>query len=499
MFGAINNSLFLSISRSLNRASQRASDSIQRLASGSRFVSPMDDPLNQRFVERLDGQLRGMQQAGYNIDKTLGLVTQASDALQNMEDIATTLKDLATQAADSSISSEDRALIEQEADILMEQFKSYSTNTSFDGFNLLNGSFGSKTVQTGANAGQNFSFSIGDARTTVLGKLSIVSGGQDGGIFAIGSSNSLSINNVYINASTDDGYSTAGIGTSALSKVNAINAKSNETGVTAEALATVQTLYSDFAGAGTYTGSFTDGDFLINGVDITGTIADASDLANAINDHSSTTGVTASLNGSGEVVLTAEDGRNIQLQISNASTNNIFDAFNVTENEGQSLFDGTGMAALSSGSDGYAIGAIQIYSSDKIVIGGNAPEKAIDITSGTYNLDAGTSFQHIDLSTADDAAFAVKILESTVADISTLRANIDAVHSRLSSTANTLVQGETNLQTTIEAVGATDFALEIANLAMAQFLQDASIASLAQANVSLSKVQDLLKPLKNTD
>ncbi|PIR22817.1 MAG: hypothetical protein COV44_06570 [Deltaproteobacteria bacterium CG11_big_fil_rev_8_21_14_0_20_45_16] len=499
MFGAINNSLFMSISRSLNRASQRASDSIQRLASGSRFVSPTDDPINQRFVERLDSQLRGMYQAGYNIDKTLGLVTEASNALQNMEDIATSLKDLATQAADSSISSEDRALIEQEADILMEQFQSYASNTSYDGFNLLNGSFGSKTVQTGANAGQNFSFSIGDARSTVLGKLSIISGAQDSGAYAIGDTNSLQINNVYINASTDDGYSTAGIGVSALSKANAINAKSNETGVKAEALATIQTLYSDFVGPGTYTGSLTDGDFLINGVSITGTIGDASQLADAINDHSSTTGVTASIDGSGEIILEAEDGRNIQLQISNASTNNIFDVFDISANEGGSLFDGTSMATLSSGSDGYATGAIQLYSSDRIVIGGTSPEDAIDITSGSYNLDAGTSFQHIDLSTADDASLAVKILESTVADISTLRANIDAVHSRLSSTANTLVQSETNLETTKEAVGGTDFALEIANLAMAQFLQDASVASLAQANVTLSKVQDLLEPLKNTD
>lgn len=502
MVGYINSALLRSITRSIDRSSRSMSDSLQRIASGNRFVSPSDEAAQQASVRKLDSQLRGVQQAGFNVSQASGLVKEADDKLQNMMDIATSLREIALEASNEDLSAADRSLLQEETSILMQEFAAYSDNTSFKSFKLLNGTFGTQSVHTGPNSGDSFQFSIGDARSNVLGKLAIYSGAQGSIASGIsGGANSLSFNNVYINASTDDGFSTLYADRSGLSLANAINAQSSQTSVYAEALATERTLYiDDFTGS--YTGNFESGDFSINGYAITGAISDTTDLVAQINSHSENTGVRASIDGNGDISLIAADGRNIQVTVSNAATNNVFDIFNVSANNDNDLFDSGVVVSsdLSSGSSEAAVGAIQIYSSEAIYVsGGSSASATIGFATGNKALVSGTTFANVDVSTADDADQAIKILDSTIADISTLRANIGAVHDRLDRSATSLLQSEANLSETKTALSGTDFAKEVANLAMAQLLQDASLTSLTQANVSARKVTDLLKSLDPGD
>lgn len=502
MVNGINSSLNLAIAREFNKNSARVSSSLKRIVTGSRFANPTDDPLNRNFVDRIDSQLRGVQQARLNVSKASGYVQQATSDLQSMEDIARSLRDLAIQAQDENLSSSDRELLQEEAAILKEQFEAISTNSSFDSTNLLDGTFGTKTVQNGPNAGNSFDFSIGDARAVNLGTIAISSGAQGSISAAIGGgSTALTLNGTSIGASTADGFSTSGANQSALAIANAINEYTSDTNVSAEVVSTSRTLYIDEVSTGSFTGNLEAGEFQINGVDILGTsIGDVGDLVTEINEVSETTGVSASVDANGDVSLFAEDGRNIQVVVANTATNNVYDVFNVSNNNSNDLFD-SGIAVstqLSSGSDAFATGAVRLYSSDQIIIGGGSSvSTTIGIASGTISEDAGTNFKTISLSSSDNADEALKILDSTIADISSLRADIGAVHDRLDISASSLLQSEANLDTVKTEVGGTDFAVEIANLAVAQFLQDANTAALAQANSSLEKVSELLEPLKD--
>lgn len=496
--GSINSALFKGISRNLKRQSTDIGNSLERIITGNRLL-PGEEPATQSFLSRLDSQIRGVGQAQLNVSATSGLVATADQALQNMSDIAASLRDLAIQAQDNSLTSADRSLLQEQAALLTEEFSNYSKYTEFDGQKLLNNTFGSKSVQVGPNSGESFSFSIGDARATTLGKLAIYSGAQGSITAAIGGgANALSINNVNISASSNDGYSTLYSDRSALSIANAINAKSGETNVTAEVLGTERTLYIDNFSGG-FSGTFASGDFQINGVDVNGTIADVTDLITEINDVSGTTGVSASLDGNGDITLSAVDGRNIELTVSNSTGNNVYDIFNISANNGTDLFENSVVVStdLSSGSDEAAVGAVRLYSSSKIYIsGGSSASQSVGIGQGNLDFVGGTSFANLNFSTTDDADQALKILDSTIADISTLRANIGAVHDRLDRTASSLVERGLVLEDTKEAVGGTDFSVEVAKLAMAQFLQDATLASLTQANTSYEKVTDLLDTLK---
>jgi len=279
MIGHINSNLLRVISRSIERNSRLIGDSLQRLSTGNRLLRTTEEPATQAFIERLNSQIRGVRQASLNVQQGQGLLTEADNALQSMSQIAMSLKDLATTASQSGLSVDERDLLQEEAALLKEQFESLANQTSFNGFLLLDGSFPESTLQVGAKAGDQISFEIGDARSTSLGTLSIVSGAQ-GALSApiSGGDNAVFLNNIQLSASLDDGFSTAGANQSALSIVRAINDKTNETGVSSEVVETERTLFIEDFG-GNVSGALEEGDFVLNGVSIVGAVADVSDLA----------------------------------------------------------------------------------------------------------------------------------------------------------------------------------------------------------------------------
>ncbi len=493
MLGGINQALYLAISNAITRHSRDVSDSLQRIASGEKLVRPSDDTVTYGVLTRLNSQLRGLTEASKNVNLVQGYTASAETALDTMQEIAAQLKELALQAADDALTTEERALIEEEAAELLDELSSIPLETSFNNQKLLNGTFGPHSVQIGADPESVMSFSFGDARATALGKLAIYSGAQNSvAAFGTSGSTALTLNGVSIGASVDDGLSTAGETGSALAVANAINEYSSETGVTAEALATTVTLYIDGFSGG-YSGTLALGDLYINDAAILGSVDTVGELVSAINDQSDVTGVIAEVDGSGNVTLTAEDGRNINLVISNSTGNNAYQIFNVTANNATGLFSGSVTSTLSAGGNDYVTGAIQLYSSRQITIGGGATVSAsLGISSGYKNLVDGTAAVNIDLSSEDDAKQSLKILDAVIDDISTLRAEIGAIHSRLDSRAAMLIDQQVSLDEAKTRIGGTDFALEIAKLTAAQLLQDASLSALTQANISRSTAARLL-------
>lgn len=124
----------------------------------------------------------------------------------------------------------------------------------------------------------------------------------------------LILNGQSIAAPVDDGVSTIFADTSAASKAAAINLESGVTGVTA-----VVTPASFRTNGVVTAGNIGPGDLVINGVDIfpaTTTISardDTNALVRAINTFSSTTGINATRNTDGNIMLSAVDGRNMHI------------------------------------------------------------------------------------------------------------------------------------------------------------------------------------------
>ena len=124
--------------------------------------------------------------------------------------------------------------------------------------------------------------------------------------------NDLTVNGVSIPAtlSSNDIYSSVGNRGSAIAISAAINSQTGLHGVTATVNPTLVNL-----GTPTF-GNLMAGDFLINGINVTGAIANDAQLLTAINNETALTGVTANQPGGAgtAIMLSALDGRNIQVE-----------------------------------------------------------------------------------------------------------------------------------------------------------------------------------------
>lgn len=117
-----------------------------------------------------------MDQAIRNTNDAIGLTNIADSALQEYTDILMEARDKASQAVSDTNSVESRAALEADVKALMESADVIAKQTSYNGINLLDGSFTSKSFQTGAYSGQTTSMSIAN---TDIATLNIADGDLD--------------------------------------------------------------------------------------------------------------------------------------------------------------------------------------------------------------------------------------------------------------------------------------------------------------------------------
>jgi flagellin len=236
------------------------------------------------------------------------------------------MRDLSVQAANASSSASDRASINNEIQQLSAEIQRVATSTSFNGTNLLDGSFAAQTFQVGANQGQTITVnSIASMQTSQLGSAGTsfsanVTGGTVTSALATGG---LTLNGFSVGPS-QLGSLPGQSASSAYSIANAINAVSGNTGVTAAAATTTTT--GTIPGA---SNSIAANSFSINGINVGAVAAggtavgQGANVAAAINAISGQSGVTATADSSGKVTLTAIDGRNINVTANNGTFNGV--------------------------------------------------------------------------------------------------------------------------------------------------------------------------------
>ena len=307
--------------RNLSKSQVSQQSAIQRLSSGLRINSAKDDAAGMSISERMTSQIKGLDQATRNANDGISLAQTAEGALGEMTNNLQRLRELAVQSANATNTTQDRASIQQEATQLIEELSKISSATSFNGSKLLDGSFNKQNFQVGANAGQNISVSIGKMTVDKIGAATSAGASSIGDDNAI-TKGDLVLNGITIRSSVaaDDTASTDNASASAISKVAAINSHSAETNVIAQvsnnvAAGSVQSVPAT-AGNGTMT---INGVETANvGVGAGDVAVNRQSVIDAINAISGQTGVTAVDTGKNEtgVDLVAADGRNIQVSFS---------------------------------------------------------------------------------------------------------------------------------------------------------------------------------------
>ncbi|NMT65246.1 flagellin N-terminal helical domain-containing protein [Marinobacter orientalis] len=275
----------------------------------------------------------------------------------------------------------------------------------------------------------------------------------------------------------------------------------------------------------------TANDLTVNGqaVDFTG-VTSSADLADAINELSSASGVTATLNDTTTAdlgALTAPtdgdtltvNGTEIVLAASD-TVDTIADKLNqVSDQTGvTAVSDGTNLSLVDDAGESIetavagtsaAFGNLAVNSSEtfdagidlstdvggSITLGGT--DGASEITdvfgaTGTLTTEADV-LNDVNVLTRESASAAINTVDKALDDINGIRAELGAVQSRFESTISNLASTTENLSAANSRILDADFAAETANLAKSQVLQQAGISVLAQANARPQQVLSLLQ------
>jgi flagellin-like hook-associated protein FlgL len=144
------NSLFTQ--NMLSHTTANIARSLERLSTGKRVNRPADDPAAYSESVMLDSQARGLNQAIVNSNVANGISQTAGEAINSQLDILQRMKELTLQAMNGVYNSSQRSTLNSEFQSLLSEFTRISTDTTFDGVQLLDGSFGTKVIQIGATA-----------------------------------------------------------------------------------------------------------------------------------------------------------------------------------------------------------------------------------------------------------------------------------------------------------------------------------------------------------
>ncbi|GLR74928.1 MULTISPECIES: flagellin [Aliivibrio] len=150
--------------RYLNSATSDVNQSMERLSSGSKINSAKDDAAGLQISNRLNTQTRGLDVAVRNANDGISMMQTAEGAMKETSNILSRVRDLALQSSNGSNTDADRSAIQQEVTALSDEMNRIAETTSFGGTRLLNGNFGTKSFQVGADSGEAVMLTLNNLR-----------------------------------------------------------------------------------------------------------------------------------------------------------------------------------------------------------------------------------------------------------------------------------------------------------------------------------------------
>ncbi|EPU6739723.1 flagellin A [Campylobacter coli] len=330
--------------------------SLSRLSSGLRINSAADDASGMAIADSLRSQAATLGQAINNGNDAIGILQTADKAMDEQLKILDTIKTKATQAAQDGQSLKTRTMLQADINRLMEELDNIANTTSFNGKQLLSGNFINQEFQIGASSNQTVKATIGATQSSKIGLTRFETGGR------ISSSGEVQFTLKNYNGIDDFQFQKVVISTSVGTGLGAlaeeINKSADQTGV--RATFTVETRGMAAVRAGT-----TSDTFAINGVTI-GQVAyedgDANGaLVSAINSVKDTTGVEASIDANGQLLLTSREGRGIKIEGSigggafiNKDMMENYGRLSLVKNDGKDiLISGTNLSSAGFGANNF--------------------------------------------------------------------------------------------------------------------------------------------------
>jgi flagellin len=158
----------LTAQRSLLNSQSTLETAFERLSTGKRINSAVDDAAGLAISQTLTSKVNGLNQAVRNTNDGISVVQIAEGALDEVTSILQRMRDLAVQAANDSLSTTERGYLQTEQGKLADALDDVAGAAKFGSTALLDGSFTAKSFQIGADNGDTLSFSIDGISTGAL-------------------------------------------------------------------------------------------------------------------------------------------------------------------------------------------------------------------------------------------------------------------------------------------------------------------------------------------
>ena len=466
--------------RSYSAAQSGLERNIERLSSGLRINRAADDTAGAAISQRMNNQIRGMQQANRNVQQANNLLQSAEGGLNEIHGILSRMRELAVQSASDGMNADDRASIELEYSQLKAEITRIGDGTEYNNMKLIDGSRAKnltsnnsfKVIEstdivddstlTADASFSNVQFTFGSSGTTVTG--------SDGGTYTISHDGTGS--GVSGDTATITNTSTSKTLTFDLSAAIAgLDGVTLNVGSSAMTKGVASTKVSSFTQNGTYT--FTEG-AAVNGADtITLTAADGTAQT-----------VTKAMDGSGNYFQNGSevnfDDLGIVIKLSDSYTDGGLTSSTLEVNDGV-------FTTIQVGSNNDADQAASVAS-----VRANATENRI-----TFNIADATSeglgISTTDLDSLGEAQSAINYLDAAIEKINDERGNIGSLQNRFEFASSNLMNSIQNNSASMSTIRDADFAVEAADLARNQILTQSGTAMLAQANSLSQNVLSLLR------
>ncbi len=473
--------LGMSVSRNLASASVRVSRNFERLVTGKRINGAADNGADFMISTGMNSRLRVMGQVIRNVTDGVTLAQTADSALNETTLLMEQIRQFAQESASAPLDFNQRFSLQVEVDHLLDEIDHLGSTTEFNGVSLLDGQISTLRLQAGPYSGDDITVRVRPVNTFDLGKHVR----EDG--FEVDPTIPIEVDSVLLNqilirptVASDDPNSVAMPEGSAIAKAKAINDAFNFTGVAASIYPT------EVFGFLPLGGTLDDlNNISINGVTFAGFEVQQADadkrLRNEINAQKDQTGVVASVDDRYNLILTATDGRNIEIETSS------FEAAEIT-----GLNDGF------PGVEVYA-GALMLKSGStfELELSGLDMDLALGFGDGVGRYHYSPASVHaigtIDITTPQEAERAIEIVDVALHEIQRTRGELGGVLGQLESALSTTETRRIHLELSRRQVEDTNFASELADYARNHIVQEASASVLAQANFGADSALALLR------
>ena len=488
---------------------------MERISSGKRINNAGDDAAGAAISDRMLATVRALDMSIRNASDVLSMAQVAESAINEHSQALQRIRELSIQAATDILNAEQRIYLQTEANQLIQEMDRVARDTTFNEIAVLDGTFADRRFQIGSHEREKAVISVANMRVDKIGayqsSTSMDEAGTAGNLASEGVVGADAA--VTSRVAADDDLTITGLvgqttidvqaGQSAKDIVELVNAKFDNTGVSATATTTVKMQVNSSDAATDHVVSFnlygknTTAQAISATINVAAAVgnSDMTNLRDAINAYTANTGVRATLSADkSNIILVQDEGEDLIIEtidfatVSNANTKFTFTAMSQDQTDSAATQITTAVDTNHNSGNTDSVrftGQITFHSSQTFTVAGNAGGGLYEAAPGTATLNQVGS---IDIRTVAGAVDALKVIDRALDRVHMERAKFGAIMSRMNVVIDNLTNVSTNQQTSRSRITDANFAAESARLAKSQILQQSGMNMISQASRTMQNV-----------